>query len=237
MSEGKIALITGGAGNLGRAVVQRFLEDGYSVLVPWHSREKYDSLRGDLDPGMAKRVEGIEADLTEEGDVSRVMQHLRENLGNPSVLLNLVGGFAFGAKVWEMDLGTWQKMLTLNLTTAFLCCKHTIPLMREMGGGAIVNVSSKACEDLQAGASAYAVSKGGIITLTRCLREELKGTGITVNAIMPSIIDTPVTREIMPGGDPEKWVRPTEIAEALVSLCDGRWEALSGSVLRFFGEL
>ena len=109
--------------------------------------------------------------------------------------------------------------------------------MRRAGRGRIINVSSKACEDIQPGASAYAVSKGGILTLTRALREELKDTEITVNAIMPSVIDTPVTRKIMPAGDPEKWVKPAEIADILLSLCGDGCRAVSGSTLRLFGGL
>jgi NAD(P)-dependent dehydrogenase (short-subunit alcohol dehydrogenase family) len=109
--------------------------------------------------------------------------------------------------------------------------------MRESGTGRIVNVSSKAAVDIQPGAAAYAVSKAGVVTLTRALREELKGTDITVNAIMPGIIDTPVTRELMPDADRSTWVSPQSVADVLVALCGEGLSAASGSVLRLFGGL
>jgi NAD(P)-dependent dehydrogenase (short-subunit alcohol dehydrogenase family) len=236
MSDKPIAVITGGAGNLGSVVTRRFLEAEYLCCVPWHDSEKWEELQESVG-NAADDLEGIEADLTDEDDVAQVMHAVRELHGPLTVLLNLVGGFAFGKKAWEMEESTWRKMMDLNLTTAFLCCKHAVPLMKQAGGGRIINVTSKASIDLQVGASAYAVSKAGVTTFTRCLREELKGTGITVNAIMPSIIDTPVTRKLMPEGDVEKWVKPAEIAEALAALCSGSCDAVSGSVLRLFGEL
>jgi NAD(P)-dependent dehydrogenase (short-subunit alcohol dehydrogenase family) len=235
--QGDVAVITGGAGNLGSVVTRGFLSAGYVTVVPWHKREKWEDLRDSVDDHARGRLEGVEADLTDEDDVRRVMGVVEENHGNLAVLLNLVGGFAFGEKVWEMEMSTWQKMLQLNLTTVFLCSKHAIPLMRRRGRGHIINVSSKASVDLQPGASAYAVSKAGVVIFTRSLREELKHTGVCVNAIMPSIIDTPVTRRLMPDADPATWVKPADIAEVLLSVCSGECDAMSGSVLRMFGEV
>lgn len=230
------AVITGGTGNLGRAVVDTFLDGGYSVFIPYHDEGKWGTFKETFDPEIADRIQGVPADLTEEADVRRMARKAEKEIGPPDVLLNLVGGFAFGDTIWGTDLSTWRKMMDMNLTTTFLCCKHMIPCMQERGGR-IVNVSSKAALDLQPGSAAYAVSKAGIITLTRMLHEELKDTNITANAIMPSIIDTPVTRDIMPGGDPEKWVQPGEIADTLLAVCSGQCDALSGSVLRLFGEI
>lgn len=235
--EGQAAVITGGAGNLGSVVTRRMLEEGAQVLIPWYKEEKWQGLQGDLPEELKEHCHGLEADLTREGDVQRTMQAAVDRFKKLDILLNLVGGFAFGKKVWEMDVGLWDKMMDMNLKSTFLCAKHALPHMIERGHGRIVNVSSKACVDIQPGASAYAVSKGGIVTLTRALREELKGTGVTANAIMPSIIDTPVTRDLMPGGDPEKWVSRDDIADALVALCSDRLQGVSGSVLRLFGEL
>jgi len=235
--EGHTAVITGGAGNLGSIVTRRMLEEGAHVLIPWYKEENWQGLQDNLPEELKERCKGLQTDLTREEDVQRTMQTAVERFEKLDILLNLVGGFAFGKKVWEMDVNLWDKMMDMNLKSAFLCAKHALPHMIKHGHGRIVNVSSKACADIQSGASAYAVSKGGIVTLTRALREELKGTGVTANAIMPSIIDTPVTRDLMPDGDPEKWVSREEIADTLVALCSDRLQAVSGSVLRLFGEL
>ena len=232
-----VAVITGGTGNLGRVVTERFLREGREVAVPWHKEEEWKNLQEGLDPEMPGRCWGIQVDLTDEDQVKDFVDKVMSRFGRIDHLLNLVGGFSFGSNIWEIELRDWERMMDMNLRTCFLCCKHALPPMLEAGAGSIVNVSSKACEDIQPGAAAYAVAKGGVRTFTRALREELKGTGVTANAIMPSIIDTPVTRELMPDASPEKWVRPEQIASVLLWLCGGGSEAVSGSVLRLFGEL
>lgn len=231
------AIITGGTGHLGREVVGAFLHEGYHVHVPWHSRNGWDELTESLDAAATPRLHGMQTDLTDEGKVRDFTSDVANQPGQLTTLLNLVGGFAFGSKVWETELGTWQKMLALNLTSVFLCCKHTIPHIQKASSGTIVNVSSKAALDVQPGSAAYAVAKGGVVTLTRALREELKGTSISINTIMPGIIDTPVTRDLMPDGDPSTWVRPGDIADALVAACSDQCQAVSGSVLRMFGSM
>lgn len=231
------AVITGGTGNLGRVVVDQFLRKGYLVHVPWHSKQEWEELQETVAPTFSEYLRGSQTDMTEESSVSDFMAGVESQSGRLTVLLNLVGGFAFGSKLWEMDLSTWEKMLTLNLTTAFLSCKHAIPQMRQAPAAHIINVSSKAAVDLQPGSTAYAVAKSGIVTMTRALREELKNSAISVNTIMPSIIDTPATRRMMPQADQDKWVTPSEIAETLISLTSGRCNALTGCVLRMFGDM
>lgn len=231
------AIITGGTGQLGRVVVSRFLDAGYTVHVPWHSKEGWDELVDSIDDNAEDQLHGAQANLTDEDDVRAFMSSVEQSSGHLNVLLNLVGAFAFGSKVWEMELSTWNKMMQLNLTTAFLCSKHAIPQMQKAESGYLINVSSKAASDVQPGSAAYAVAKAGILTLTRALREELKDTNINVNAIMPGIIDTPVTRDLIPDGDPETWVKPDDIADSLLTLCSGRCDAVTGSVLRMFGQM
>jgi NAD(P)-dependent dehydrogenase (short-subunit alcohol dehydrogenase family) len=232
-----IAVITGATGNVGQAVTQQFLEEGAAVVVAWHAEEEWRRVEASLDAGGAGRCLGIKADVTEEQQVQSLMKKAVDRFGTIDFLLNLVGGFAFGKPVWETDLGTWDKMMNLNLKSAFLCTKHVLPIMLKAGRGKIVNVSSKACVDIQPGAAAYAVAKAGIVTFTRAVREEVKGTGITVNAIMPSIIDTPATRKLMPKADRSKWVTTEQIARTLVGLCSEESGAINGSVLRLFGGL
>ena len=234
---GRTAIITGGTGHLGSTVTRAFLAEGYRVAVPWRSRGEWWDLEEDLSGDERDRALAIEADLTDESRVRDMVRRVRAEWGRVDCLLNLAGGVAFGEKVWETGLDTWHKMLAVNLTTAFLCCKHVIPFMRRQGKGRIVNVSSKVSRDIQPGAAAYAVAKGGVTTLTRALREELKDTGITANVVVPSVIDTPVTREFISAGDPQKWVRPREVADLLLALCGGRCRAVSGSELKVYGDL
>ncbi|MFO8007711.1 MAG: SDR family NAD(P)-dependent oxidoreductase [Candidatus Brocadiia bacterium] len=231
------AVITGGTGNLGSVVTRRFLEEGAAVLVPWRSEGGWHKLRDGLPEDLNERLTGFQADLTDEDQVQDVMHAAAEQSGSIYALLNLAGAFAFGSNVWETDLETWTRMMEVNLRTAFLCCKHALPAMLERGAGRIVNVSSKAAVDVQAGAAAYAVAKSGILTLTRAMREELKGTGVSVYALMPAIIDTPTTRRIMPEGDHNRWVSPERIADVLLALCGDRMEAAGGTVVRVFGRL
>ena len=234
---GQVAVITGGTGHLGSVVTLRFLDGGAMVAVPWRHEDGWRELEGRLSEEQRERCLGVRADLTDEEQVRELMGAAAERFGALDILLNLAGAYAFGRKLWETDAATWERMMAVNLRTAFLCSKHALPAMLKAGRGRIVNVSSKACEDLQPGAAAYAVAKAGLLTLTGALREELKGTGVTVNAVMPSIIDTPATRELMPKADPAKLVTPEQVADALVALCGDECDGVSGSVLRLFGSL
>ena len=231
------AVITGGTGNLGSAVTRRFLADGYRIVVPWNEEWQWKQFEGSLSGEMKRRCLGVQADVTQEESVQAIIHRTAEEFGRLDVLLNLVGGYKFGRKIWEMDVETWDTMMNVNLRSAFLCCKHALSLMIAEGAGRIVNVSSRACIDIQPGAAAYAVAKRGIVTLTRALREELKGAHITVNAIMPGIIDSPRARKLMRDGSPQQWVKPEEIADVLAALCSGELKTVSGSVIRVFGGL
>lgn len=165
------------------------------------------------------------------------MQEVHAQLGGPHILLNLVGGHAGGDTVMDTSEDTWEKMMTLNLKSAFLCCKHALRYMIPQDYGRIVNVSSKVAADLPAKAAAYAVAKGGVISLTRCLAQELKGSSVSVAAVMPSIIDTPVTRAVRPQADFVKWVKPEDIVSVLVYLTSEQGLALNGAVVPIFGGL
>lgn len=232
--DGRIAVVTGGAGHLGGAVTTRLLEAGAHVVACERHQDKLDELAQDLDHPDA--LSTIACDVTDEDDVAQMMARVHEEQGGPDALLNIVGGFAKGS-VAETDLKTWERMLTLNLTSAFLCSKHALTYMLEADFGRIVSISSKAADDLPAGRAAYAVAKAGVLSLTECLAKELAGTGVACAAVMPSIIDTPVTREARPNADPSRWVTPESIAEVLAWLVSEEAGAVNGSVLRLYGEL
>ncbi|MGI5818016.1 MAG: SDR family oxidoreductase [Armatimonadota bacterium] len=233
--DGRVALVTGGAGHLGSAVTQRLLEGGAHVVACEQDSEKLEALADALHyPG---RLSTIVCDVTDEDAVRQMMGQVHEQHGGPDALLNLVGGFAAGGSVAGTELSTWERMLTLNLTSMFLCSKHALAYMTEAGFGRIVSVSSKAADDLPAGRAAYAVAKAGVLNLTACMAKELAGTGVACAAVMPSIIDTPVTRSARPNADPSRWVTPEQIAEVLAWLISEPAGAVNGSVLRLYGDL
>ncbi len=233
--QGRVALITGGAGHLGSAVTKRLLADGARVVACEHSEEKLDRLAEAL--GHPEALSTLVCDVTDEADVQRMMARVHDEHGGPDALLNLVGGFAGGDTVAETDLATWERMIALNLTSLFLCVKHALPLMLDAGFGRIVSVSSKAADDLPAKRAAYAVAKAGVLNLTACMAKELAGSGVACAAVLPSIIDTPATREVRPNADPTRWVTPEALADAMAWLISEEAGAVNGSVLRLYGGL
>jgi NAD(P)-dependent dehydrogenase (short-subunit alcohol dehydrogenase family) len=213
----RVALITGGTGALGRAVVKRFLDDGAQVHVSWVVAREVDELKAVLGAD-AGRVRLHQADVGDAPAVQRLMADVAGDTGRLHVLANLVGGFAY-ASLDETDPATWQKMLAMNATSAFLCCKYAVPHMRPGGFGRIVNVA--AAPALGRGAanmSAYSASKSAVLNLTYSLARELGRDGITVNAIVPSTIDTPANRAAMPDADRATWLAPVEIAGVVAFL-------------------
>jgi NAD(P)-dependent dehydrogenase (short-subunit alcohol dehydrogenase family) len=148
----------------------------------------------------------------------------------------MVGMVHIGPMVWETETVTWERLMDVNLKSAFLCSKHGIRIMLEKKSGRIVFFPARVAQELQPRFGAYAVSKSGLITLINALREELKDTNITVNGVMPSVMDTWRTRK-MPHAEPDKWVKPSEIAALLCCLCSDECDALSGSILKVFGKL
>lgn len=232
---GRTAVVTGGAGNLGAVVTKRLLEAGMQVVACERGQEKLDALAEQL--GSPERLSTMTCDVTDEADVEALMARVHSECDGPDALLNLVGGFAAGDTVAETDLGTWERMLNLNLTSMFLCSKHALRYMQQNDFGRIVSVSSKAADDMPAKRAAYAVAKAGVLNLTASMAKELAGTGVACAAVMPSIIDTPATRAARPDADTGKWVTPATIAEVLAWLVSEEAGAVNGSVIRLYGGL
>ncbi len=230
----RVTLVTGGAGHLGSVVTKRLLAADARVVVCEHSPEKLEDLTEKLDDA---KLSSIVCDVTDEDEVERMMQQIHAEHGGPDALVNVVGGFAAGDSVAETELATWDRMLALNLTSMFLCSKHALKHMLEADFGRIVSISSKAADDLPAGRAAYAVAKAGVLNLTACMADELAKTGVACAAVMPSIIDTPVTRRARPDADTSKWVSPESIAEVIAWLVSEEAGAINGSVLRLYGGL
>ncbi|MDE0503255.1 MAG: SDR family NAD(P)-dependent oxidoreductase [Candidatus Poribacteria bacterium] len=227
--------ITGGTGALGTAVCEAYLRQGCQVAIPFifdHEIEGFEKEIGDL----KSRVTLIRASVTEEPEVDSFFQTVLDKFGKIDILVNIVGGFKGGIPVSELGVEDWDAMMNLNLKSAFLSCKAILPHMKERKSGKIVNVSARAGLSGIAGLSAYCVSKGGVRVLTESIAEEVKDIGINVNAIMPSIIDTPANRSAMPDEDHSLWVSPTDIAKVIQFLTSDDAAVINGASIPVYGR-
>jgi NAD(P)-dependent dehydrogenase (short-subunit alcohol dehydrogenase family) len=226
---GRTAVVTGGTGALGRAVVAALLARGAEVHVTWVVEREVAELREHLDG--AARLRLHRADVTDAKAVEELMNDVAGAAGRLDVLANIVGGFAFG-RIEETDPATWHRMLALNATSAFLSCRYAVPHMRARRWGRIVNVAAgPALGRGAAKMSAYAAAKSAVLNLTYSLSAELVGDGITVNAIVPSTIDTPANREAMPNADRSTWLDPAEMAEVVAYLVSDAGAIVTGTAV------
>ena len=231
---GRRALVTGGTGALGTAVTRRLLEDGHGVAVTCVHDEEVERLRTDLgDAGSSVVV--VKADVTDEGSVDAAVAQVHRQLGAVEVLVHLVGSWHGGESVQEHSLETWRRIVDLNLTSAFLCCRAVLPEMLEAGWGRVVLVSSRTAKEGRVGQSAYAVAKEGVATLADVIAEECCGSGVTANVIAPSVLDTPANRRAMPEADFTRWVAPDVAAAMVAFLISDEAGTLRGAWLPVFG--
>ena len=233
--EGKVAVITGGEGPLGRAVTKKFLAEGAKVVIGWYTLGDWEEAKRLIAADQNGQLIDIHVDATKEDQVENLMKKAKEAFGSIDILLHMVGLFHAGGMIWDTDTAIFEKLLEVNLKSTFLCSKHALKVMLERGRGRIVVFPPKAILTPGPPFSAYAISEAGLTTLMSALREELKETHITVNAIMPSVIDTPRTRE-MPFAEAEKGVKTWGIADLLCFLCSEESGPVSGSILKVFGK-
>ena len=147
--------------------------------------------------------------------------------GRLDILVNAVGAYAGGLKLWGMEPRVLETMLALNLRSGYVLARAAAPVMLKQRSGSIVNVAAKAAFDHAAGAAAYAASKAGALAMMDCLAEDLRGTGVRVNSILPSIIDTEANRSAMPKADFAKWPKPEEIARVILLFVQQRRQGYS----------
>jgi len=217
--DGKVVLIAGGSGALGKSVVPACIQAGAHVIT--------------ADRNPSSETAGwtaMKADVTDEADVRRLVGDVVRTHGRLDVLINLVGGFSMG-RLEETDAALWQRMLTMNVTAAFLLSKAVVPPMAERGTGRILHVAAWAAVEPFPGAAAYIVAKSSLLALIRVLALEMKDSGVTVNGVLPTTIDTPANRLSMPKVDPSTWTKPDSIANALVFLASGEAGEISGAAI------
>ena len=227
---GRVAIVAGGTGALGQSICLAFLSAGHTVCVPFAVPEETEALRARLGPADAPRLDAAACDVTDETAVNRFVAGVVERHGRVDVLVNAVGGFA-GGDLASTSLTEWNRMLTLNLNTAVLGCRAVLPEMTRAGRGRIVNIASRAVVPPQGGFIAYTVSKSAVITLTQALAQEVRAHGITVNAVLPSTMDTPANRQAMPEADRASWVSTDAVALVVAFLASDAAEAVSGAAV------
>jgi NAD(P)-dependent dehydrogenase (short-subunit alcohol dehydrogenase family) len=231
----KVVLVAGGTGGLGRAVSLAFLEQGATVVVTFRKKEELDALKI-ASRASAARLAGLGVDVTDEAAVGQLVDKILAQHGRLDVLVNAVGAYAGGAKLWELESKVFDQMLALNLRSGYALSRAAVRAMLKQGQGAIVNVASKAAVDHAAGAAAYAASKSAAVALLDSMAADLKGSGIRVNSILPSVIDTEANRKAMPAGDFSKWPKPEEIARVILFLCSDDAKVIQGAAIPVYGD-
>jgi NAD(P)-dependent dehydrogenase (short-subunit alcohol dehydrogenase family) len=237
---GKVVLVAGGTGGLGRAVSLAFVEAGARVIVTFQRPGDLDELRKaasmKLVAAQGASLDGFNVDVTDETAVAKLVDGIIERHERLDCLVNAVGAYAGGLKFWEMEIKVFEQQLALNLRSGFVLARAASRVMVKQGSGAIVNVASKAAVDHAAGASAYAASKAAAVAMIDSLAADLKGTGVRANSILPSIIDTPANRKAMPKADFSKWPKPEEIARVILFLCSNDAHLIQGASIPVYGD-
>ncbi len=223
------ALVAGGAGALGSAVVGELRRRGWDVTVLDRKEHDGDEVAASADAGALRYVQ---ADLLDQGSAAAAV----ESVAGLRAVVNLVGGFAMGPKVGESDLDEFEFMLRLNLFPAFNLARAAMPRLAAAGGGAFVCVSARAALEPFAGAAGYITAKAGILAFVKSLDAEYRADGVRANAVLPSVIDTPANRDSMPGSDWSKWVPPEQIATVIASLCSDDFTPTSGAAVPVYGR-
>jgi NAD(P)-dependent dehydrogenase (short-subunit alcohol dehydrogenase family) len=227
---GRIAIITGGTGALGQAVTLRLLADGATVAVPYAVEKEREQLTQRVAAADRQRLILKPADVIDVKAMTAFADEVVAARGKIDVLVAGVGGFA-GGSLLETDLETWKRMLDLNLTSAFSVAKAVVPVMARARYGRVVVVASRAVVPPAGGFIGYTVAKAGVIALTQALSHEVRDQGITVNAVLPSTMDTPANRAAMPDTDRKGWVPVEAVADAIAVLARDASAHITGTLL------
>jgi len=236
MLHDRVVLIGGATGALGSVVTRVFAQTEARLALTCQSEQALERLTGEIDLP-TDRVFAATADVTQPDEVEELVAAIIARFGRLDVLLNTVGGWAGGKPVEKTTVEEWEHMLALNLRSAFLLSRAVLPHMLESGWGRIVHVSSKTAVEPRSKQVGYAVSKMGLIALVEVVAAEVKGSGVTANVILPSIIDTPANRKMMSKADPSKWVEPEQIGATMRFLCSDAAASINGARVPIYGAV
>lgn len=226
----KVVLITGGTGALGRMLVKKFLNSGAVTISSFHNEKDAEKLKIEN-----SKVELIELDMLQEEQLLERIPKLVKKFGTVDILVNVVGGYLGGKSTNDLSEAEWDKMMNLNLKSAFLISKHVIPVMVSGKGGKIVHISSRTGQKSEGGDSAYAASKAGLIRFVESAAQEFKDSGININCILPTTIDTDANRKAMPNSDFSKWLSTEDLANVILFLCSSGARVINGSAIPTYG--
>ncbi len=225
-------LITGGTGGLGSGVTTTLLESGATLTLPHTKLESVESLKRSLTPAELARIKFVQTNLASESSV----ESLINGMPHLDALVHLVGGFSMGP-THQYPLEQWQKDFSLNLTTTFLVCKHGLRRMLERSYGRIVTVGSGSAVTPKGNLAAYSSSKAGVVALTQAIAAETKGTNITANTVLPSVIDTPFNRKVMGTENSDQWVKPQSLGQVICFLASDAAKDIRGAAIPVFGNV
>ena len=228
---GRQVLITGAAGNLGRALAQAFAAQGAHLVLADLQRESLQQVFGTEDPNQVF----LSVDLLDRAAVQSRIAELLTRIARIDVLCHLAGGFRMGEAVHETSDATWDWLLDLNARTLLHVAGAVVPHMIAAGGGRIVNVGAYSARQGLASMGAYTAAKASVIRLTEAMSAELREKNINVNCVLPTIIDTPQNRAAMPQADPARWVAPADLAQVITFLASDAARAVHGAALPVTG--
>lgn len=232
--EDKTVIITGAAGNLGRAAARAFANQGAKLALIGRNQAALEKTVAELSLG--PEANAIAADLLCAADVSRMVDRVMTLYRGIDALVNIAGGFSMGPAVHELRDAEWDSMMDLNARTVLNCARAVVPRLLAAGSGRIVNVSARAALSGAARMAPYCASKAAVITLTESLADELKDRGITVNCILPGTLDTPENRAAMPDQDHSRWVPLDAMADVIVFLTSDAARAITGAAIPVYGR-
>lgn len=232
----RVVLITGATGAVGRVVSRTFAEAGARLALTGTRPEALQALAADL--GLAEeRVLLHAADLARADEARALVDAVLARWGRVDVLLNLAGGWRKSGRLGEVTDEDWDAVLDLNLRTCLNMCRAVLPSMEKQGWGRIVNMGAKSVVDPGTRQPPYNVAKAAVVALTRSIAADYRRLGVAANAIMPSTVDTAANRATMGDADQSRWVKPEELAAAMLFLCSEEGGSVNGAAIPIFGRV